>query len=280
MWPFLACALALVAQGAPAQPQKLTELNTLMMESTFKIEGESVSDPGKIAVGTGFLVGKPMPNNSQRSYYVLVTATHVLSDLKGDTATLVLRTKAAPPDGYARFEQPLAIRRDGKPLWTQHPTADVAVMYVQLPQNLATDLIAEEYLATDADFETYEFHAGDEVFTVGYPYGLESSRFGFPVLRSGRISSHPLIPAAALKSFLVDFSVYGGNSGGPIFVNQWGRQFGTGIHLDERVFRILGVVTSQMTLLATGERLNVAEVVHASFIREAMALLPPSPAGK
>jgi hypothetical protein len=32
-----------------------------------------------------------------------------------------------------------------------------------------------------------------------------------------------------------------------------------------------------MTILATGERLNVAEIVHASFIRETIALLPPVP---
>jgi S1-C subfamily serine protease len=274
----LALVLAFVAQNGPASPppQKPAELNTLMMESTFKIEGPSTDAPGQTAIGTGFLVGKPMPNNPARSYFVLVTSAHVLADIKGDAATLILRVKTASAP-YERATHKVAIRRGSEPLWKQHPTADVAVMYVSLPDTLAVELIAQDFLATDADFEKYEFHAGDEVFTVGYPYGLESTPFGFPVLRSGRIASHPLTPSATLKTFMVDFSVFGGNSGGPIFINQWARQYGASVHLDERVFRILGLVTSEMRILGTGERLNVAEVVHASFIRETIALLPARP---
>jgi hypothetical protein len=210
---------------------------------------------------------------------VLVTTAHVLTDIKGDSATLTLRIKK-PSAPYERAAHKIAIRQDGAGLWKQHPSADVAVMYVSLPDNLAAELIPQDFLATDADFEKYEFHAGDEVFTVGYPYGLESTSFGFPVLRSGRIASHPLTPSASLKSFMVDFTVFGGNSGGPIFINQLGRHYASAVHLDERVFRILGLVSSQMTILATGERLNVAEIVHASFIRETIALLPPVPSAR
>jgi S1-C subfamily serine protease len=274
----LLLALALAPQNVPADqgPKKPVEFNTLMMESTFKIEGPSVETPGQTAVGTGFLVGKPMPNNPARLYFVLVTSAHVLADIKGEWATLILRVKTSSAP-YERATHKIAIRNAGAPRWTQHPTADVAVMYVSLPDTIAVDLIPQDLLATDADFDTYEFHAGDEVFTVGYPYGLESTGFGFPVLRSGRIASHPLTPSATLKSFLVDFTVLGGNSGGPIFINQWGRQYGASVHLDERVFRILGLVSSEMRILSTGERLNVAEVVHASFIRQTMALLPARP---
>jgi len=268
-----------MTQASPAQsppPAAVPELNTLMMESTFKIEGPSAKVAGQTSIGTGFLVGRPMPTDATRSYYVLVTAAHVLADIQGDTATLVLRIKTSTTP-YQRAEHQIRVRQGATKLWMQHPSADVAVMYVPLPDNLAGRLIPQELLATDADFQQYEFHPGDEVFTVGYPYGLESNAYGFPVLRSGRIASHPLTPAATMKTFMVDFSVFGGNSGGPIFLNQLGRLYGGTYHIDQRVFRILGLVSNQVTLTATGERLNVAGVVHASFIREAIALLPPVP---
>lgn len=247
------------------------------MDSTFKIFGPAdLTKPGSISTGTGFLVGRPVPGDPNHLYYILVTAAHVLNGIQGETATLVVRVKT-PATEYQRAERRLPIRRGATKLWTQHPTADVAVMYADLPDNLSTQLVPQDFLATDADFAKYEFHPGDEVFTVGYPYGYEVNNLGFPVLRSGRIASYPLTPASQIKTFKVDFSVFGGNSGGPIYINQLGREYGTSYHLDERVFRVLGLVTDQVTVTATGERLNVAGVVHAQFIKEAIALLPPNP---
>jgi len=71
---------------------------------------------------------------------------------------------------------------------------------------------------------------------------------------------------------------FGGNSGGPIFINQLGRPYGHVYHIDETVFKILGLVSNQVTIAATGERLNVAGVVHAQFIKETIDALPAAPA--
>ena len=257
--------------------QKPVELNSLMRDATFKIVGPAdLSNRTLVSTGTGFLVGHPVPNDPQRTYFVLVTAAHVLNGIQGDAAMLVLRVRGK--DGkYARQEHQVKIRQGATTLWTQHPTEDVAVMYTNLPNDVSAQPVPEEFLAIDADFDKYEFHPGDEVFTVGYPYGLEANTLGFPILRSGRIASYPLSPAAELKTFKVDFSVFGGNSGGAIFINQLGRQYGTSYHIDERVFRILGLVSNQVTMVATGERLNVAGIVYAQFIRETIALLPAHP---
>lgn len=262
---------------AATTPQKPVELHSVMMESTLKIVGPAdLAKPNLVRTGTGFIVGRPIPDQPGRAYYVLVTAAHVFRDIQGETGTLILRITTAK-DRYQRFEHPIRLRKGATSLWTEHPTSDVAVMYVALPDNVATRLIPDEYLASDADFDKWEFHPGDEVFTVGYPQGLEANEFGFPVLRSGRIASFPLTPAAQLKNFKVDFSVFGGNSGGPIYINQLGRQYGSSYRIDERVFRVLGLVSQQISVTSTGERLNVAVVVHAHFIREAIALLPAKP---
>lgn len=252
------------------------DLNSAVMESTFKIEGPSVSATNERRLGTGFLMGRAAPEEPNRFFYVLVTAAHVLNGIGGETATLVLPVKSAGGE-YQRAQLQVPIRKGARVLWTQHRTADVAAMYIALPQNVAARPIPPTFLATDGDFEHYEMHPGDEVFTAGYPYGLEANSYGFPILRSGRIASFPLTPAVSVKTFMVDFSVFGGNSGGPIFINQLGRLYGSTYHLDERVFKILGIVSNQVTVTATGERLNVAGVVHATFIKEVIAGLPARP---
>jgi len=159
-----------------ALPVGAVALNTVMMDSTFKISGPAdLTKPNLISSGTGFLVGRPVPGDPNRLYYVLVTAAHVINGTQGDTATLVLRVKTAA-GGYKRTEHKLPIRKGATPLWTRQPTADVAVMYVDLPANLSTQLVPQDFLATDTDFQKYEFHPGDEVFTVGYPYVLEANK--------------------------------------------------------------------------------------------------------
>ena len=47
---------------------------------------------------------------------------------------------------------------------------------------------------------------------------------GFPILRSGRVASYPLAPASVFPTFLMDFSVFPGNSGGAVFMAQGARR--------------------------------------------------------
>jgi hypothetical protein len=59
----------------------------------------------------------------------------VFEGVNGDNATLQLRRKNA--DGtYSTFPFQFPIRKDGKPLYTRHPTADVAAMYADIPDEV------------------------------------------------------------------------------------------------------------------------------------------------
>jgi hypothetical protein len=55
------------------------ELNTILMNSTFRIWGPSTEQPNKLTAGTGFLIGKTPPDKTL-AYTVLVTAKHVLEE--------------------------------------------------------------------------------------------------------------------------------------------------------------------------------------------------------
>ena len=128
-------------------------------------------------------------------------------------------------------------------------------------------------------------YTGDELLTLGYPYGADSNDYGFSILRSGKIASYPLTPTKINGTFLLDFEIFDGNSGGPVFINMEGRRYGGSIHIQETTRLIMGLVSRQEFLkehvksidqeLLKKHPLSLAEIVHASFIKELILMLPP-----
>ncbi len=179
---------------------------TSLVRSTYKIQqGNNIA--------TVFIIGEPVPKMPGKLAYILITAAHVLENMPSDHATLHLRKQAG--NSYVRYPFKIQIRDKGNPLWKQHPDVDIAALRVALPSDLDIRLISTGMLATDEILERFEVHPGDQIFILGYPMGSEANQAGFPILRSGRIASFPLTPTAETMTFLVDFEVFSGNSGGP-----------------------------------------------------------------
>ncbi len=84
------------------------------------------------------------------------------------------------------------------------------------------------------------------------------------------MASYPLAPSANFPTFLLDFSVFPGNSGGPVFMAQGARRR-PGASETQEVQFIAGLLTQQVEL--SGERLEIGIVTHARYIREAIAML-------
>jgi hypothetical protein len=263
------------AQASPspkAAEEETLELNTTLMRSTFKLIGDG-------SIGTAFILGRPSQKDPTRAYFVLVTAAHVLEQSSGSKATLVMRTKNT--DTYVRALWPIAIREKGKPLWTKHPEADVAVMYVTLPREADLPVLPTQLLATDDILNELQVHPGDSLSCLGFPNGVEANDSGFPVLRSGKIASYPIFPTRTVKSFLFDINVFDGNSGGPVYLAENMRWLAPRSMRVGGTQFIVGLVSEQLFAgneLASGSRskesLRLAIVIHASLIREAIDLLP------
>ncbi len=263
------------------------EINTLLMHNTFKIEG-TAHEAGKVTFGTVFLIVPP-PDRK----LTLVTAAHVFDEISGENARLHLRKKVA--EGiYEKVIIDLPIRQKDSPLWTRHPDVDVAVMRVVLPTYAVgiVSSIGEELLATDDLVTKWTIHPGDELLCLGFPYGAEANAMGFPILRSGKIASFPIVPAASIKSFLYDFQVFGGNSGGPVYFVDRSRHYGGEIHIAETVNCIMGLVSQEqfgvdrkvtpleVTRLKTRfeveetrQSLGLAIVIPSHFIKETISIL-------
>src|SRR3989442_3684006 len=131
-----------------------------------------------------------------------------------------------------------------------------------------------DLLATDEMLRKYDITPGVELKCLGYPLGDESNSAGFPILRSGDIASYPLLPTGQTKTFLFDFRVFKGNSGGPVYFSQ--PQFRGSVAFGGRAQFIMGMVVNEHLLTEPyGQyQLSIGVVVHASLIKQTIDLLP------
>lgn len=225
-----------------------------LIHATVQLEA-SYGD-GTRNVGTGFLVNAPATDGRDR--IVLVTATHVMSRMPGRVMTIGYRT-AESEGGWAYTPRQVEIRRGPDPLWATAQGQDVAVIEVEASPEIVRAAIPLAWLADETGFERYQVGPGYEMMTLGYPWGLASNGQGFPILRAGKVASYPVAPSAKYPTFLLDFSVFPGNSGGPVFVR-------TGDSL-----MIAGLMTQQLE--AGGQRLEIGVVTQARYIRDAITAL-------
>src|SRR5213592_881555 len=158
--------------------------------------------------------------------------------------------------------------------------ADVAVMYVNLARGRTDPHHLDQPVADDDMLSEFEVNPGEELICLGYPFGTESNAAGFPILRSGRIASYPLLPTESTQKFLFDFAIFPGNSGGPVYLSSNNRFYAGRMHTGETVHFIVGLVTQQLSAntRSSKESLSLATVIHASLIRKAVEMLPEPPA--
>jgi V8-like Glu-specific endopeptidase len=221
---------------------------------------------GKRTVGTGFLISDPTADGAPRT--ILVTANHVFDKMPGDKATIGYRIENA--DGTWRYApQTITIRADGHELWTHHGSRDVAAIAITAPAEFAKSAIPMKWLATEDTFNKYQLGPGDEMMALGFPKGLSSNTAGFPILRSGRVASYPLTPSTAFPTFLLDFNVFPGNSGGPVYTAR-GLHRRDGPDNETQPF-VAGILTQEVEL--GSQSLQIGIVTQARYIRETLTLL-------
>jgi hypothetical protein len=229
-----------------------------LIQATVLLEQAQLG--GRRTVGTGFVVVSSAEDG--RPLTVLITAQHVLDRMPGDRVKVGFRTQAA--DGAWTYT-PVNVRirdAEGDPLWTHHPTQDVAA--IELPPGVARSALPAGELPGERALERLGVRPGDEMMVLGFPIGFASNEAGFPILRSGRVASYPLSPAERYPTYMVDFNVFGGNSGGPVYAAA-PRPAAPGQIV------ITGVLTQQVQ--TKGQRLGMGNVTQADFIVETLTLM-------
>lgn len=179
-------------------------------------EGKLVCD------STSFLVGFIAQNSediSKRLYRMfLVTNRHVFEKRK--KVWLRLNTD----DGKIKmFEQDLHFP-NGDAQWLAHPNpqVDLALLNVSpevlKKNNIQPFFISEEMFGYSRKFEEIGIAVGDEAYIVGFPMGIAGEEQNHPCVKAGLISRTDEEIIMAKKAFIVDSSIFPGNSGGPVIL--------------------------------------------------------------
>jgi hypothetical protein len=179
------------------------------VQATFRLHG-----PG--ASGTAFVVEHTDPDNGQ-ARQLLVSAAHTFENIASQEGTLVVRRREESGT-WGRHDLSLRLRSDDGPLWTRHPSADVAVLPIELPDGTACTPFAFDDVAKAADFDSGRVHLGQQARVACFPAQTESDPVGWPVLRTGHVATPQLSPAAGLQQFFVDYAHFAGDSGAAVVV--------------------------------------------------------------
>ncbi len=233
------------------------DLTVALIKATVQID-QPIND-SKRMVGTGFLVSVPRPDGSRA--IVLVTAAHVFEKMPAPDVRIGWRSLNTKGE-WTYTPSSMTIRNSNGPVWYQHPTQDIAVIPVNVPDGFSDAAIPESLLADDSTFAAERVNAGDEMMTLGYPHGLSANVAGFPILRAGRLASYPVSPSASYPTFLIDLTAVPGNSGGPVFMTTSGAK--------PRTF-VAGVLIKQVE--DDSQRLELGVVADAVFVRETVDLM-------
>ena len=232
------------------------DLTVALIKATVQID-QPISD-AKRMVGTGFLVSVPTPGGAPQ--VVLVTAAHVFEKMPAPEVRIGWRVPSAK-GSWAYMPSNITIRTTQGAVYTQHPSQDIAVIPVKVPDSIKDQVIPESMLADDTTFDAQHVSAGDEMMTLGYPHGLSANIAGFPILRAGRLASYPVAPSAAYPTFLIDLTAVPGNSGGPVFIKTSAKSGGF----------VAGVLIKQVE--DDNQRLELGVVTDAIFVRQTIDLM-------
>ena len=107
--------------------------------------------------------------------------------------------------------------------WNVHPDPAVDIAVAEFPlddlygnQHRVTSFKSESQTAFREDLQEVEFREGDEVYTLGFPLGLAGYDRNYPIVRQGLVARIQDWYDGQSNSFLIDASIFPGNSGGPV----------------------------------------------------------------
>ena len=185
----------------------------------------SESDDGTIEYhATGFFYGYPTStvdlHGGETYWLFLVTNRHVIE--KGFERKPVMQARLNKPFGSGTTVYPLYLKRsDGSPAWVNHPQADVAVTLVNA-KGIGQDgnefnfFESGNHTFDRKDVRTLGIGEGDGVLVLGFPLGIAGDERNYAIARQGIIARIQDWLNGVVPTFLIDASIFPGNSGGPV----------------------------------------------------------------
>ena len=177
---------------------------------------------------TGFLYGFPTEQTNENGanlYRIfLVTNRHVVEQAAKRKSGMQARFNR--PIGAGANVYPLKLNEpDGSPSWTVHPDPGIDVAVISMnPNRLKQDGIEFSWFPSDTQTftleqaRTSEVSEGDGVFVLGFPMGIAGDERNYAIVRQGIIARAQDWLKGDAQTFLIDASIFPGNSGGPVLL--------------------------------------------------------------
>lgn len=237
-------------------------VKSLVSVGTLSAENIFVCDSTSFLIGFLIKETSDTPEPLYRTF--LVTNRHVF-----ENRTEVFLRFNTEDGNFKTFRQPLVFS-EGETLWLAHPNkeVDLALLnvdpYILKNNSITPSFINEEMFAYFSDFEDVGISVGDDVYVIGFPMGIAGDGQNFPCVKSGVISRIDSEVITKNKAFMIDSSIFPGNSGGPVILKP------TIISLDGTVAVgkpfLLGVVSGYIPYIEQlfTHQTNPAQVVSTS----------------
>jgi Trypsin-like peptidase domain len=181
--------------------------------------GTAAPSDGIEWIASGFFYGLRQEGEPAEYRIYLVTNRHVLDGVD----QIYIRANPRAQDEQSREFLLQLLDDDGVPLCHAHPNPeiDVAVAAVNFQVLLDHEMQvawfqSDEHVQHLASMQELGVTEGDAVFVLGFPMGLLGRDRNVVIVRSGSIARIRDTIAHTEDTFLVDATVFPGNSGGPV----------------------------------------------------------------
>lgn len=228
------------------------------------------------SAGTAFIVKYPLKHDPNLHYEFLISCKHLFEEEHETILMNFHRHEAGTVPPRPVLGQSIPVEFEGfESGFFAHPEseADLACVHInQLTAHLDrsgnTAFRLHVPLELFATFDEESLLPGQRIFFVGYPEDEYDDMNNLPLLRSGRISSHPKINYRNQPAFVIDAQVHKGSSGSPVF-----GVFGSEVRLIGILRRLVFASERLEGMpddipLAVRHRLGLGVVVKSTKIRE------------
>jgi len=222
-----------------ASAQSLLPINTELIKRAvvFLYAADSAGNVDSTKeLATGFLVEIPLKSDATKSYFILVTARHVVDPVWACTASqnptaiyarVNHKASATSQSSGVEFIK-LSLVENNQPSWARHESdaVDAAVLTIDPKAFFANDVASIKVAEFGTPEEIKSVGIGSDIVSAGLVPGLSGRRRNNPFFKFGKISNIPdedgLIPCGTTGKpgtyWYIAATLIGGNSGSPIFL--------------------------------------------------------------
>ena len=177
-----------------------------------------------------------------------------------------------------RLGDPKSSVYDLRVQWTVHPDPEIDIAVAPFPlddpqgnQHEVSSFNSDSGTSFCDDLQEMEFREGDEVYTLGFPLGLTGYSRNYPIVRQGVIARIQDWYDGQSDYFLIDASIFPGNSGGPVIAKPTMFSYGqTRAHP-----KLIGVVSGYLTHADVALRDQMGRPILDSEENSGLAIVVP-----